>query len=328
MSGMENAESDFYKKLRQSEKTLILHQSFSAALSRIKTAIEFAKNGAEPRHTLLVGESGTGKTWLAEHIESLFPKALVMNRKIIPVLLVSTPPIPTLKSLCEEILFALDDPFYYRGTTTEKGIRALNLMRSCKVECVILDEFQHFLDNPRHITSLTGVADWLKVFINEAGVPFVLIGLPHCEKVLHVNEQLRRRFSSRLNLPVFSIDTSDEERQFRTVLNEIDKALPMEKISGLAETDLARRIYFATNGLIGYVRKLITDAFEKALLRNHSSISLDLLGEAFEDVVWRSNCAELNPFHCKFPYRKLNRAGEPFAMNLKEAEHSRRGGKK
>lgn len=70
MSEMESTKSDFYKKLRQSEKTLILHHSFSAALLRIKTVIEFARNGAEPRHTLLVGESGTGKTWLAEHTTS------------------------------------------------------------------------------------------------------------------------------------------------------------------------------------------------------------------------------------------------------------------
>lgn len=325
MSTMEKVNFDFYEKLRQSEKTLILHQSFSAAVLRIKTVIEFARNGVEPRHTLLVGESGTGKTWLAEYIESMFPRSIGMNRKVIPVLLVTTPPIPTFKSLCERILFALDDPFYHRGTTSEKGMRALSLMRSCKVECVILDEFQHFLDNPRHITSLTGVADWLKVFINEAGVPFVLIGLPHCERVLQVNEQLKRRFSSRLNLPAFSIDTPEDEKQFRTVLNEIDKSLPMERISGLAEADVARRIYFATNGLIGYVRKLITDAVEKALSQNHSFISADSLRAAFEDVVWRSNCADLNPFHHKFPYRTLSRIGEPFAMNVKEAEHRRKG---
>jgi hypothetical protein len=303
---------DFFVKLKTVEDILIPHKSFVKAVSRIERAVEFSKRGAEPRHTLLVGESGTGKTWVAEHIQSLHPRTQSEHRLSMPVLLVDTPAPPSLKGLAEAILIGLHDPLAHRGTASDKRNRALGMLTACQVELIVFDEFQHFLDHGKY-DSLISVSDWLKRFIDDANVPCVLMGLPRCEGILQINEQLRRRFSSRLVLPAFSIDTDEDELEFRAILNEIDKSLPTDQPSGLAEVDLARRLHFASNGLLGYLRTLITGAFEQMGATNRANLSIDILEDAFVEKIWKDGHRELNPFNRKFLYRRLDRLGEPFS---------------
>lgn len=307
----ENIPDNFFSQLKKVEQILIPHRHFAHVVERIEYVYELSKNGAEPRHTLLVGESGAGKTWVARYIKSLHPEEESENGTI-PILIVEIPPVPTLKTLAEHILMALGDPLAHRGTTADKRYRALKLIRSCKVEMIILDEFQHFVDNGIK-NSIQSVADWLKMFIEDCQIPCLLMGLPRCEVILHVNEQLRRRFSSRLDLLPFSIDSEQSEIEFRAVLHEIDQLLPTERRSKLGEVELSQRIFFASNGLIGYVRKLITAAYELSVLEQKSCLDEDLLSRAFVEFIWNEASGSLNPFHRNFKFRKLDQPGEPFA---------------
>lgn len=308
-----NIHLDYYSKLKLVEDILIPHKHFSQAVSRLRHVIELSRQGAEARHTLLVGESGTGKTWLAKYVQSLYPGKREGGETVIPVLLVETPARPSLKGLAEAILTSLGDPLADRGTITTKRKRALGLMMQCKVELIVLDEFQHFLDHGI-FDSMNAVADWLKLFIEDVKVPFMLMGLPRCAAILQMNEQLRRRFSARLELPTLSIDTEAGEIEFRTILHQIDKALPTDRLAGLAEVELARRLHFASNGHLGYLRTLITKAFELMASENRAQLDTTLLEQAFVEVIWHEGTKALNPFNAAFQFRRLDRIGEPFAI--------------
>ncbi|GAC1610684.1 MAG: hypothetical protein NVS3B3_20090 [Aquirhabdus sp.] len=308
-----NLNSEFYAHLKSIENILIPHTHFKRAVSRLQHAIEFTRQGVEPRNTFLVGESGAGKTWLVEYFASLYPGKSLKDGYSLPVLIVPTPTTPTLKTLGEAILLALGDPLGHRGTAFDKRERALNLMKKREVEFILFDEFHHFLDHGKY-NSLISVTDWLKRFIDDAHISCALMGLPRCELILNANEQLRRRFSSRLELPAFTINTDAELRDFRAVVHEIDKALPTEKISNLAEKELAKRLYYASNGLIGYLRKLITEAFEIMVSSNQTTLTPALLEQAFCEVIWHDCGRALNPFNMEAKPRKLDRIGEPFAI--------------
>jgi len=56
-------------------------------------------------------------------------------------------------------------------------------MEACKVELLILDEFQHFQDRDS-LKVLKTASDWLKLLMDENGVPIVLAGLPYSHTVL------------------------------------------------------------------------------------------------------------------------------------------------
>lgn len=314
---------EYTDELQRIEHILLPHRQFQEIVQRLTHAHELALGGVEPRHTLLVGESGSGKTWIARYMQSRHPDENRDGFRIKRVLYVSTPSPPTLKTLAQAVLASLDDPLAGYGTADAKRYRALALMDECGVEMLIIDELQHFLDH-RARTSMYGVADWLKAFIDDAGIPCLLMGLPRATEILAINEQLRRRFATRLELLPFSIETEDAETEFRSVLNELDRMMPTSRRSGFAEVDLARRMFVASNGLMGYLKKLIVGAFDLMRSENRSYIDADLLGRAFEAEIWRGSAKALNPFHPKFTLRKLDRPGEPFGLLCDAGNGTRR----
>ncbi len=317
---------DFYSKLRCVESILILHTQFKDAISRLQQAFEHARNGAEPRHTFLTGESGTGKTLLAQYFRSLYPPDPSQSDTEIRVLFVSTPSSPTLKGLGEAILSALGDHYGQKGTAFEKLERAIWLLHKRRIQFIFFDEFHHFIDHAKYNT-LAAVTDWLKRFIDDSRIPCVLMGLPRCRAILDANEQLRRRFSRRIELTAFSMDTPDQEREFRSVLHQIDKALPTQGISGLGEEDFAAKLYFASDGLMGYLRKLITEAFQLMVAENQVRLTNDMFERAFTDAIWNEGVGASNPFNRAFIPRRLNRIGEPFAIVVNPNMHrGRRAG--
>ncbi|WP_293759490.1 TniB family NTP-binding protein [uncultured Aquitalea sp.] len=314
-------------QLRQIEEILLPYRRFTRIVELLEYNHSLYLQGAEPRHTLLVGDAGAGKTWIAKHLLNKYPPFEEGGAKIIPILFVETPSTPTIKSMAEQILHALGDPLSYKGSAELKSVRALELLKRCKVEMIVFDEFQHFLDHGWY-NSLQAVADWLKSFIDKAEVPCVLMGLPRCEVILQVNEQLRRRFSTRVELSRFSMETADEEREYRSVLMALDKRLPTEMLSDLASPDLAIRLYYASNGLIGYLRKLLTRSFELMVRENRSNIGIELLATSFQEHIWRDGIGSLNPFHPEFAMRPLTGPGEPFSYQAPTLRRTQKGGRK
>ncbi len=75
-----------YRDLRGFENLLIPHRHFALAVKRLQFTREAAINGIEPRHTLLVGEAGAGKTWIARYLQKLHPITIKDGGKIIPIL--------------------------------------------------------------------------------------------------------------------------------------------------------------------------------------------------------------------------------------------------
>src|SRR5271155_658361 len=89
------------------EDVVLPHAAFSDALARIEQCYSFAKLKAEAEGLAIIGESGTGKTsvlttFLREHLPTRDSNG--MN---IPVLFVTAPSSPTVKSLASVILEAL-----------------------------------------------------------------------------------------------------------------------------------------------------------------------------------------------------------------------------
>ncbi|MGR9580730.1 TniB family NTP-binding protein, partial [Pandoraea sputorum] len=68
---------------------------------------------------------------------------------------------PTIKNVAERVLGELGDPLFTRGSAEAMTSRIVTLFKNCKVELVVLDEFQHFIDHSSEKIE-TRVADWLK----------------------------------------------------------------------------------------------------------------------------------------------------------------------
>jgi len=259
---------------------------------------------------LLVGQSGAGKTTLIEHYRDSFPITEHPEQTLVPILVVQTPAMPTVKNLAEAILHALGDPDVNKGSTEEKTRRIFKLLVACHVELLIIDEFQHFCDSRRRSVA-NQVADWLKGVLNVARIPVVVVGLPRAEEVIRMNEQLARRFSSVFFLRPFNFHTKEGQKEFRGLLKTVQEFIPVRCIE-FHEANLALRFFIATNGLIDYIAKIIDEAVQIAGRKRDPRIDWNVLAQAFEESVWRNAPKKLNPFNSDAEPRPLNKLGEPF----------------
>lgn len=298
-----------HKTIAEIKQSVIIHPQFQQAYELIVNAYEMNCSVGVPQHLICVGESGTGKSTLKEQIAKSFPAVELEDQLIVPVLVIDTPPLPTVKNLAETVLVKLGDPLFHKGSAIDKTHRIHNFFSRLGVKLVIFDELQHFIDQGK-VTSPLQVSDWLKALIDNTKISTVLMGLNRSEQLLQVNEQLRRRYSQKIDLKPFVLP--DDQHNFVGVLVKLQEKLNMLEPIDLNDSDLIKRIYFATNGIIDYMVKLLLGAFEIAINKNLLGITKDCLEQAFIERIWVQGQDELNPFNYKFKWQKLDKRDMPF----------------
>lgn len=292
-------------------KDVILHISFKEALSKIERIHERSKATKFAEGLFITAPSGAGKSTLIDYYKKRYPRIEKKDRTIVPVVVIETPTSPSAKSLVETIQIELSGTIV-KGSLAFQTKRIYTLLKEQKVELLVVDEIQHFIDR-KHVSETAKVSDWLKSFINKTKIPVVIFGLPRGLQILELNEQLRRRFSSKYFMRPFDFSDADQQKEFRSILRSIAEGLPVPCMSKIHDFDFARRFHYATNGLFDYMAKIIDAAVEYAVNRDMAEIDFGVFAEAFKNSVWNNVPEELSPFSPKFVFRRLDRTGEPFA---------------
>ncbi len=284
-------------RVQMVEKLYIHFPRNETALKAIKECHTHTKVSNEAEGLLIQGDTGAGKTTIIRLYAKTFPRTYTDDGTIVPVLCASVPVPATCKSLVTTLLSAIGDPAAEKGTQVSQTHRLKRYMEGCKVELLILDEFQHFQDRDSH-KILKTVSDWLKVLMDQTNVPIVLAGLPYSHTILDAagNEQLQRRFAIRIDLEPFGYKTSRERQDFRRFLSVIDDKLPLAEKSDLADPGTALCIYEATNGVVAHVMKLVRRATVIALESNSERLTMDILSQAYEQRLAANDPSKRNPF--------------------------------
>lgn len=292
--------------------TVISYPAFTKAISRIERLHQRSVTTGHPGGLLITGLSGSGKSTVGKEYVKRFKTYEHEGVTILPVLRVDTPAGPTVKNLAEEILISLGDPVAHIGTTEQKTQRIYHFLKLSKVELMIIDEFQHFVENAKQ-SETARVTDWLKNIINKANIPVVLLGLPSSEYLLQLNPQLGRRFSARYYLKPFSFYEAEDIQEFRALLGVIERSLPISSLP-ITEVAMSQRFYIASFGLIDFVGKIVDAAVQFSIREEAKRVELRHYAMAFTEEVWRDVSDELNPFEPKAKLRPLTQPNEPFAV--------------
>jgi energy-coupling factor transporter ATP-binding protein EcfA2 len=292
-------------------KHLFPHRRFASAMSRIAEQHHYSRSNEVSTGLMVVGPSGVGKSTLIEHYQDRFPRQSEVSRTKIPVLSVGTPAGPTVKNLAQAVLAALGDPAAHRGSAEEKTQRANLLLGCCKVELLVLDDFQHFF-YAQTLKDFRHISDWLKGLMDATRVALVLVGLPECENVVRANPQLWRRFSSRVLYSSFALNDEEDFLEFRAVLRGFQEHLPLPVATPLHEANLARRFWFGSDGRLDFVRKVLEASVSIAGATGINCLDLPIYARAFRDTVWADVSERLNPFSLNSIGRPLVKPGEPF----------------
>ena len=202
--------------------------------------------------------------------------------------------------------------------------RVVTLIRACRVEMILIDEAQHIHDRGQAATQYM-MGDWLKSLIDQTGIPTVFLGLPRLEQLLQVNEQLRRRFSRRLRLALGQSDQNSIHGECLQLFRSLGSCLPIPLTCGAYGWDeLGMRLYYASDGRVAYIKKLLAGALRRAIDTDIGEISPSLLEPVFTHEIWWEGIGKLNPFNQIFEFRRLDRNNEPFERGSVKAPSRKR----
>ncbi|MQF75146.1 TniB family NTP-binding protein, partial [Vibrio parahaemolyticus] len=245
---------------------------------------------------IVVGDSGSGKTTIIDKYLVDNPRMEANDGSIIPILFTSLPANANPVTASERLLSSMGDPLAFsHGKDPAELMKIVNdLLRECRVELIIIDEFQHMIDR-KSKDVLHSTADWLKMIIIDSKIPVVLFGMPYSTEILRVNNQLRGRFESQHHLKPFRVKDTSELIRYKTFMTMLDAALPFLEESGLASEDIMKRVYIFSKGNMRLIRRLINKAAKFALLENAPCISLKHFARAAPKVS-RDACKSFNPF--------------------------------
>ena len=301
-----------YEHLLRFEEENIPFPPFMLALNAIEEQLATYRQTGLAQHLLVLGESGTGKSTLCRLLVERYPRQVLAARDVVPVLSVSVPAGATITNVASEILAALGDPHPSAGTVAVKTRRVLVLCRSCGVELVLFDEAQHLHDRGQIATHYL-VGDWIKRLIDDLAIPSVFLGLPRLQRLLTVNDQLRRRFSRRVMLALGQNPEVAIESECLQLFISLVACFPIPIDYGdYGSGELGQRLYCASDGRVAYIKKLLQSVLTQAHTSKLDRVMPPDLEEAFTRDIWWEGIGKLNPFNPAFEFRRLDRAGEPF----------------
>ena len=285
------------EELHQQVKDIFISNSqLDEILSDIEECREDSDGISEPECLIVVGDSGSGKTTIIDKYLADNPRMEANDGSIIPILFTLLPANANPVTASERLLSSMGDPLAFsHGKDPAELMKIVNdLLRECRVELIIIDEFQHMIDR-KSKDVLHSTADWLKMIIIDSKIPVVLFGMPYSTEILRVNNQLRGRFESQHHLKPFRVKDTSERIRYKTFLTMLDEALPFSKKSGLASENIMKRVYVFSKGNMRLIRRLINKAAKFALLENAPCISLKHFSRAAPKVS-RDACESFNPF--------------------------------
>jgi Cdc6-like AAA superfamily ATPase len=301
---------DMYATIAKVKNIVFQHPAYQKASEEIEKVYKLKLVGDVARNILCLGSPGTGKSTLKNQLQMKYPVTIVNDRTIQHLVCVETPSKPTIKNMAETILIELNDPLFYRGSAMQKTQRIRILVKEKEVKMIIIDELQHFIDHSGNRTAAE-VSDWLKTLMEDTKISFVLMGLPRSVQLLTINSQLKRRFSQRVKLPPFTIEKVSDMKIFGSVVKQLDKLFTLP-VSISITAERTKRFYYATYGVIDYVVKLMTCAYELAITKKCDHLSDDILRLAFINVIWDDCQPKYNPFDKKFIWKPLDDPDMPF----------------
>lgn len=303
-------------------KIFVPHPKFEEVFEEVRAAIELHGDDDELSCLHVGGPPGAGKTTLLKKLAREFPVQPSARRipqpgiadavaDAVPLLLVEVPPQPTVISVAQAMLKKLGDPFWNKGGRSNLEARLDLLLNRCGTRAIVFDEGQRAIDRTWTVVK-ADLADWLKKRHKEANVVLVLVGLGRLGYLFQRDGQIKRRWDEELRLPPygwFNADGSDNvehQEVFIGIVAAFARLSPLpfspdldvEQEDEAAALRAATRFYYASQGLVGLLKKLLKHAMRIAMRApgRYTDVGLELLREAFEKGFRYKDEGMVNPF--------------------------------
>lgn len=224
---------------------------------------------------LVTGESGSGKSALAERYFEKNPPVQEDTRLYVPVLHIDISEVNTVKAvltIAHELLISHGGPktesiyknqINSRSTAPDIFKAFSQLAIAVGVELIIFDEVQA-VHQGGDVDMVTGVARVFKDLIKKTEIPIVFMGMPWSKYLIDSNIQLTERIDYRKEVDQFKIREEKDENEYRMVLKLLGKGFEFPAQVDLADEEFARRMFAYSKGNMRRTVNLIRDVWIEA----------------------------------------------------------------
>lgn len=240
------------------------------ALKRLEWLLNHPRRVRMP-NMLIVSQTNNGKTMIVEKFRrSHLPyQSEDGNHEIMPVLMMQMPSSPTIPRFYGSIITSLGSPITTYTSTAKYEAVAMKLLRTTKTKILIIDELHNMLagdtGKQREFLNL------LRFIGNELQLSIVGVGTKDAYFAIRSDHQLENRFEPFV-LPLWSND-GDLIR----LLESFKMVLPLRQPSLLPDPDIRTSILERTEGTIGEIAKLLTEAACEAIRSGKEYIDKEIL---------------------------------------------------
>lgn len=305
------ANASLSDRLEKFGEIFIKHKAIKKVVDFVETELVLRQVEQRANGVLVIAGSGSGKTSFVKFLKRQYPDDETPTSSTRPVVCFKVPAVPSQSSMGSALLKALGDPLYDRGSWEEKKDRAEALLLKASTIIIAIDDFQD-VPSKRKAQGVKHISNWIRDLCDFKfpGLVFAL-GTEEAAVVRDAHIQLRRRMQARFELPVFSMKSDTDIKSFLSLLELVDRRLPLAQHSELKNMKLARSLIAATNGILDYLMKLLARALMRAVQRGSECIERVDLELAFEDL--HQVAAEAgNPFAVDWNGEALTGPGQIF----------------
>ncbi len=235
------------------------------ALNQLETLFVWPARQRMP-NLLLIGPTNNGKSMIIEKFRRSRPVVSHHDREEIPVLVVQMPSEPSVGRFYTALLAAIGAPMrarQYRLADLEQLV--LRLLRAAGVRMLVIDELHNVLggrgDRRREFLNL------LRFLGNELRIPLVGAGTREAYLAIRSDDQLENRFAP-LTLPRW-----DAGAGTCSLLASFAASFPLRSPSHIATTEMATYLLTRSEGTIGELARLLTDAAVAAIESGEEAIN-------------------------------------------------------
>ncbi len=241
-------------------------------LNKLEDLLIFPKKIRMP-NMLIISPSNNGKTMIVEKFRRSHLSYDSENgeNQIIPILMLQMPPNPTVKRFYSSILMALGSPIDNYPSTYNNEVMAIKLLRIAKTKIIIIDELHNILAG--HIKNQREFLNMLRFIGNELQISIVGVGIKDAYLAIRSDDQLENRFEP------FVLPLWQNDNELKKLLASFVKILPLRKASPLLDQDIISIILERSEGLIGEISSLLTQAAIDVIHSGKEYIDLETLAQ-------------------------------------------------
>jgi hypothetical protein len=214
---------------------------------------------------LLVGPTNNGKSMIIEKFRREHPPASGPGAEQIPVLVVQMPSDPSVPRFYAGLLAAIGAPLRPRQQVAELEYLALRLMRQVGVRMLVIDELHNVLAG--RDASRREFLNLLRFLGNELRIPLVGVGTQQAYLANRSDDQLENRFEP-VGLPLWG-----EGPDTLSLLASFASAFPLRRPSAIATDEVALYVLARSEGTIGELARLLTEAAVAAVENGEEAIN-------------------------------------------------------